>query len=102
MTERDYIRLKEEARREYQQRLDAIETVWAMVTKRPVAAARRGVNINAAKFERNGDSGPRGVLRDIVREAIRVMHNDFTIRDVRGVLSRSGSEIGHNQLSGTL
>lgn len=96
MKERDYIRLKEQLRREYDEKLRALETVWTMVNKGSLPGSHRA----AVKV-----AGQKGFIRATVRRVSESFASNFGIREVREALNadpETAGKIGDAQISTAL
>jgi hypothetical protein len=100
MNRKDYQKLRDEAKREYDEKIKALDTVWEMVHGRPPANSG-GNNGNPASPAREWTHNIS--KRDAVREAMKTIPGEFNIHRVRDALKAVHPtvepEIADNQLS---
>jgi len=82
MNEREYRRLKDEAKAEYDRKLDAIEMVWKL---------SGGTSANGA--QNTSVSVGKGLLQKAIRLALEDIPNEFTIRDAEDWIRRNNASL---------
>ena len=101
MNRKEYQTLRDEAKREYESKLKALDTVWEMVHGKPPANNNNGSNSGNASATREWTHNIS--KRDAVREAMKTIPGEFNIHRVREALKNVHPavepEIADNQLS---
>jgi len=90
MRESEYIKLKQEAEREYREKLSAIEMVWKM-SRQPTRQSKA-----------TGNSASRGNLKVLVKTFVNQCKNQFTIIDVENFVKPTYPDTNRGSLNNLL
>jgi hypothetical protein len=96
MKKQEYEHMKSELRRDYEEKLGALEKLWSVFGPRKLVAGDQSNGLSRSWDHELSK-------RDAVRAAIKEIHGDFTIHKVREALSHSqpavSQDLKDNQIS---